>query len=277
MIEAAFLAALGWFAVAASVRGMMRRGSAGPPGLPAGRVATWGLQAVDLLGIGMVFLVYFGFHRMGAAAGGEDVNQRLTAGALVVSMMVQFGIAGTVLAVLAPRVRPVEFFGLAWRGWPWVFVIGPAAVVAMWGLFGGMAGLGYFRWMESLLGESPVQDVVKLLQEAKDPVVIVLMAAAAVVVAPLCEEIVFRGYVYPVTKRFGGRWTGAICSALVFSAAHGTLAALLPLFLFGLLLAEVYERTGSLWTPIAAHFFFNAATVGLQLGARALGVPLEVP
>jgi hypothetical protein len=182
-----------------------------------------------------------------------------------------------VVAILAPRVGPVTFFGLAWRGWPWVFVIGPVAVLVMWTLFGGMALAGYFRWMQDLLGGSPVQDVVKLLKEAKDPAVIALMAAAAVLVAPLCEEVVFRGYFYPVAKRYGGRVVAAVCSALVFSAAHGSLAALLPLFLFGLLLVELYERTGSLWTPVAAHFFFNGATVSLQLGARALGIPLETP
>lgn len=278
MIEGAFLAVPLCFGAAAWWRRWRRRTRPQvPPPLSSGRVATWSLQGVDLLGLGMLFLVYFGFHRLGEAAGDEDVVRRLTAGPLLVSIAVQFGIAGMVVAAVAPRVGPVGFFGLDWRGWPWVFVIGPVAVLAMWALFGGMAWAGYFRWMQDLLGGSPVQDVVRLLKEAKDPAVIALMAAAAVLVAPVCEEIVFRGYFYPVAKRFGGRAAAAVCSALLFAAAHGSLPALLPLFLFGLLLVELYERTGSLWAPVAAHFFFNGATVSLQLGARALGIPLETP
>jgi membrane protease YdiL (CAAX protease family) len=226
----------------------------------------------------LVFLNYFGFHRLNAAAGQpDDLLQRLTAGALLVSIVVQCGIAGMVVAMVAPRVRPVAFFGLAWRGWPWAFVIGPAAVVAMWLVFGGMAWAGYFHWMERLLGEEPVQDVVRLLKEAKDPAVVLLMVVAAVVVAPVCEEIIFRGYLYPSAKRFAGRWAAALCSGLVFGAAHGSLAALLPLCLFGVVLAELYERTGSLWAPVAAHFFFNGATVALQLAARFFDLPIDPP
>jgi len=277
VIEAAFLTALGWFALAAAWRAMRRRGSEGPPALPGGRVGTWGLHPVDLLGIGMVFLVYAGFFVLNSTVPDKDPTQRLTPGTLVVAIAVQFAIAGMVMAFLAPRVRLGAFFGLTWKGWPWVFLIGPLVLGTMWLLFGGMAELGYFRWMERLLGESPVQDVVKVLKVAKNPTVVALMAVTAVIVAPLCEEIVFRGYLYAVAKRFGGRWTAACCSALLFSAAHGSLAALLPLFLFGLLLVVVYERTGSLWAPIAGHFFFNAATVVVQLGARLFHLPLAPP
>ena len=277
VVEAAFLTALGWFSLAAVVHTRQRRLAAGPPELPSGRVGTWGLRPVDLLGIGLVFLVYFGFHMMSVAGAGKDPTQRLTAGALVVSMGVQFMIAGMVVGFLATRVRPVAFFGLAWKGWPWVFLIGPLTVVAMWLFAGGLAGFGYFRWMERLLGESPVQDVVKVLQDAKDPSVLALMGVAAVIAAPLCEEVVFRGYLYAVAKRFAGRRTAAVCSALLFSAAHGSLPALLPLFIFGLLLVEIYERTGSLWTPIAGHFFFNGATVAIQLGARYFHIPITTP
>ena len=53
--------------------------------------------------------------------------------------------------------------------------------------------------MESL-GAETTQDTVKLLRETNDPLVLGLMAFAAVVAAPLCEEIVFRGYLYPVLR-----------------------------------------------------------------------------
>ena len=100
-------------------------------------------------------------------------------------------------------------------------------------------------------------------------------ASSAVVAAPLCEEIVFRGYFYPVLKRFSGAWPAAICSAIVFGAAHGQLTALLPLFIFGLLLVFIYEKTGSIWAPMAVHFCFNSATVLVQIAARHFDIPLQ--
>jgi membrane protease YdiL (CAAX protease family) len=65
-----------------------------------------------------------------------------------------------------------------------------------------------------------------------------------------------------------------VCSALVFAAAHGSLAPLIPLFFFGCILVLAYESTGSLWAPIAMHFCFNTATVTIQVVARVFDIPL---
>jgi membrane protease YdiL (CAAX protease family) len=130
--------------------------------------------------------------------------------------------------------------------------------------------------MESL-GVETVQDTVKLLQESDDPLVLALMVFTAVIVAPVCEEVVFRGYLYPVLKKFGGIAVATLCSALIFAAAHGSVTALLPLFLFGALLVFLYEKTGSLWAPIAAHLCFNGATVVVQFAVRYSEIPIEIP
>ena len=123
------------------------------------------------------------------------------------------------------------------------------------------------------LGVEKVQDTVELLQTGKDPAMLILMGFAAVFVAPVCEEVVFRGYLYPAAKRFAGPWVAALCTALMFSAAHGSMAALLPLFVFGLVLVALYEVTGSIWAPVAVHFLFNAATVVIQVLVRIYGMP----
>ena len=62
---------------------------------------------------------------------------------------------------------------------------------------------------------------------------------------------------------------------MVFAAAHGSLAALLPLFIFGCVLVFIYEKTGSIWAPIAVHFCFNGATVALQLAIRYFDLPVD--
>ena len=152
----------------------------------------------------------------------------------------------------------------------------PVVVLLMWLFIGGLQASGFMQWIESL-GVETVQDTVKILQNSTDPQILSLMVIAAVVAAPLCEEIVFRGYLYAVAKRFAGPWAAGICSALVFAAAHGSLSALLPLFIFGCVLAFIYEKTGSLWAPIATHFCFNGATVVVQLAARHYNIDLTTP
>jgi len=143
----------------------------------------------------------------------------------------------------------------------------------MWLLGFVLYTTGYMTWLKSL-GIEEVQDSVKLLQTTQDPLTLSLMAIAAVLAAPLCEEIVFRGYLYPAAKKFAGRWVAGACSALVFAAAHNSLAPLLPLFYFGCLLVIAYELTGSLWAPIAMHFCFNTATVVITAAARVYDFPL---
>jgi len=243
-----------------------------PPLPPPGRVAVWFYRPLDLLGAGFVFLVFAGL-LLGSLSGGQGEEPVLSPEVLLVNIGFQFVMAGVVTVIVMSRVSLDAWVGLRWRSWPRVFLIAPAAVFLMWMVFGGLQMSGYVKWMESL-GVETVQDTVMLLQKSEDPLVLGLMAFAAVVAAPLCEEIVFRGYFYPVLKRFAGVWPAALCSALVFASAHGNLTAMLPLLIFGILLVWIYEKTGSLWAPIAVHFCFNGATVMVQLAARYYEIPI---
>lgn len=245
-----------------------------PPELPDGKIPLWFYRPLDLAGVGIVFAVFSGL--VLASLSTKTAQPVLSPGALVVSIGFQFIMAGMVAVMVVKRVDLISWLGLRWQRWPWVLLIAPGAVAFMWLVFGGMQYSGYVKWMESL-GVETVQDTVKLLQESEDPLVLGLMAFAAVMAAPLCEEIVFRGYFYPVLKKFGGLRVAVVCSALVFAAAHGSLTALLPLFIFGCVLVFLYEKTGSLWAPIAAHFCFNGATVLVQFAVRYLEIPINMP
>lgn len=85
-----------------------------------------------------------------------------------------------------------------------------------------------------------------------------LLALVSLIVAPFVEETFFRGFLFTgLGKRFGYSW-GAVLSALLFALAHLQIAALVPIFLLGLLLAWLYARTGSLWPCIFTHFAYNS-------------------
>ncbi len=79
----------------------------------------------------------------------------------------------------------------------------------------------------------------------------------SVLVAPAAEELLLRGLVYStLRKAFPKVWTMVLSSAL-FGALHGDLLWALYAFLFGLLLAWVLERSGSLGPCILMHMGFN--------------------
>ena len=80
------------------------------------------------------------------------------------------------------------------------------------------------------------------------------MCFAALIAAPVCEEVIFRGFCYPVLKKYAGATSAMLITSVVFACAHGNLPSALPLCLLGMLLVFVYERTNSLWAPIAIHF-----------------------
>jgi hypothetical protein len=83
----------------------------------------------------------------------------------------------------------------------------------------------------------------------------------AIVLAPITEEVVFRGVLHLTAKRFLGRTGGAIFSAAIFSAVHGSFEVAPAIFVLGLALAYVYERTGTLLAPMLFHATFNGFTV----------------
>jgi membrane protease YdiL (CAAX protease family) len=110
----------------------------------------------------------------------------------------------------------------------------------------------------TLLGiKVDAQATVKLLVESTTWPVRVYLAVFAVVVAPVVEECLFRGILFVVFRDAGWPRLALYGTAVAFGVMHSNLAALVPLTVFGLLLAWLYERTGSLLAPIAAHASFN--------------------
>ena len=92
-----------------------------------------------------------------------------------------------------------------------------------------------------------------------------LLVAHAAAVAPVCEEVLYRGVLLSGALRWmpGRPWTAVWAVSLLFALAHGSLVALLPLCLVGVLCAALFLRTGSLLPGMALHMVFNAANLAL--------------
>lgn len=88
----------------------------------------------------------------------------------------------------------------------------------------------------------------------------VRIVLSAMVLAPILEEIVFRGFLYRVLRRATGVGVALGVSSVAFALIHDR-QVMIPIFVVGVALAWVYERTGSLAGPIAFHTAFNGLTV----------------
>ena len=84
------------------------------------------------------------------------------------------------------------------------------------------------------------------------------LGIVAVFIAPVAEEMVFRGILYPAIKRAGYRRVALWSTSLIFAAMHMNVPSFVPLLVLAVLMVFIYERTNNLLSCIVAHSFFNA-------------------
>jgi uncharacterized protein len=106
-----------------------------------------------------------------------------------------------------------------------------------------------------------------LNQAHAEPVTVLCTLLGAVFIAPICEEIFFRGFAFAGLLRGMNAPLAALLSAALFTAAHGDLGSSAPLFILGLLLAYLRWRSGSIWPAIALHASNNLLATLFVLAA----------
>ena len=139
------------------------------------------------------------------------------------------------------------------------------------------AGVGYV--VSLLVGLDPGADEstnTQIISDAADGPAFFIIAFAAIVMAPIAEELFFRGLcLRAVEKRFG-TVTGVLVSTFLFTLPHFTnpsLAGTTVLFsviaTVGLVLAVLTVKTGRLGAAVIAHAVFNAVGVAVTVTAPA--------
>ncbi|MCB9728939.1 MAG: CPBP family intramembrane metalloprotease [Deltaproteobacteria bacterium] len=101
------------------------------------------------------------------------------------------------------------------------------------------------------------QPVLRLFAEGEDPQVRVAIALSAVLMGPIFEEILFRGFIYRNLRDLMGPPLAMLLSALLFGLVHLQVPLIIPLGALGVVLAFLFERSGSLLVPIAVHALWN--------------------
>jgi len=170
-------------------------------------------------------------------------------------------------SVLAYRLQPEELaaLGLARRG------SGRAALAGVAGFIVLLPVLHGLTWLWPALaqaigipaGPQPVLDGILTLQGSE----LALAVTIAVLIGPLCEEVVFRGFLQPLLVQNFHERGGIALSAFIFAILHGT-HALLPLFALSLFLGWLQVQTHRIAAPFTVHALNNALTLGFALAAN---------
>jgi membrane protease YdiL (CAAX protease family) len=208
------------------------------------------LLAVQLLSFvwvgGLVTLLYDG-----------TLPEPLPIGLLVASsavLWVGYGLGPVAIARLKGD-RAVNDFGARLRAGdvPLGLLIGVTAQVVV---------LPLLYWPILKLVDADPSGSAKDLVEAIDgPVDLVLLLLAVVVMAPLVEELFYRGLLLRALQRWLGPVPAVLISSTVFAAVHLELVTFPGLFVFGLIAGWLVMRTGRLGPAWAMHVGFNATTV----------------
>lgn len=87
----------------------------------------------------------------------------------------------------------------------------------------------------------------------------------AVVMAPICEEIFFRGIIQDSLVRKRGPWAGILIASAIFGIIHGIPQQVVAGFCLGIIIGFVYYKTQSLLSVIILHAINNALATFMTL------------
>lgn len=167
------------------------------------------------------------------------------------------GIAGFAIAS-SVRIRALTPFGVHRTSWRWLAV----------GVGGGLVAFVLARLATLLvtLVVGPTADIQEIYTDtgAAGPVSLVLTLLFIAVLTPIGEEVLFRGVVANALLRYG-KIAGVLGSAIVFAAVHGPNLAVVTALIVGLINAELFRRSRSIWPGVVVHAVNNLIGTGLGI------------
>jgi len=238
---------------------------------PTGR-STWGLSEVVALPI--FFAVSLIPTTLFLALLFQHKDLLSSIGVVVMLTVLQNAafVAASLYIVIVKYHLPAASIGLAGGPWRWRLLI--AAVASGIALVGNFVGQNLTIIGAGLLiGQKAASDLVtrreihspvfRLLQEFHQPRDVAMLAVLVGVVVPIGEEIFFRGLTYGALRRMLNRHVAVLISAAFFAAAHLEPVEFLPILILGMILAYLYDYTGSLVPGMIAHSVNNLAALML--------------
>ncbi|WP_395745331.1 type II CAAX prenyl endopeptidase Rce1 family protein [Prosthecobacter sp.] len=223
-----------------------------------GQVLSRPYGAADLLVLAVMGLAYILTMQPREADAGNVTSES----GVIVSMAFQLIVCvGLLLYLFQIRgLNLAELFGL--EHLPWRSLLRTVAVFTVIILVSvNLLSALSTDWLRDIWPNVQPQDMVKAFKGSSGIGYKILVIIAAVVIAPLAEETLFRGFVYGVLKRYTDAPFAALSSSLMFAIIHMHVGALLPLCALAVLFCVAYELTGCLLVPMLLHAIFNGVSI----------------
>jgi uncharacterized protein len=230
-----------------------------PPAGDRGVVTDWpAWMALAALVSGLLLAAFAGLLiDLPAAAFGVNItSSHIPAGLEIADTLVQdvaFILAAVIFAQMGTRKVGAWQFGLRhpsvgwWRaGWMIVALLIAFVVLSV-------------AWVE--VAHPSKEKLLETLGTNEGTALLLLSAGLTCVVAPICEEFLFRGFIFTALRNWSGTFPAALITGLVFGAVHAGSAPaldLVPLAALGFGLCLLYRYTGSLYPCIVAHSLNNS-------------------
>ena len=228
---------------------------------------SWQRSLAVLVALGLAF--YFGLRldatiavRMGSTP--HDFSASNLTWGIAIGQYFSYVPLLVVLLIAMPWLGRRSLGALGLRGIDRTTVIaGMLGAIAMYAVTIGVANVQFL-----FTHQKPEETAISLFTSTHDTALIVTFTFLAAVVAPFMEEFVFRGFLFNALLRYLPIWAAAALSGIIFGASHGSPSAFLPLAASGVVLAYVYERSGSLTAAMLTHALFNLINVALIAVAK---------
>ena len=128
-------------------------------------------------------------------------------------------------------------------------------------------GLRVFRY------EPPETKALEILYEAKGTRLLLILTALVTIIGPIAEELFFRGFAYPVFRKKIGVRNAILLVSFIFAMLHMNIVSFFPILALGILLAYLYEKTGSIVPSIAVHIIHNSAVIFFVFLYKLIAIP----
>lgn len=148
--------------------------------------------------------------------------------------------------------------------------IGFAAFLSYLPVFAAIVIAQFYLFKRLGLRITP-QAPVRIFTETDSMSAMVALVFMAVVLAPFLEELFFRSFLQGMLKKYCGSSAAIFGTALFFGAFHMNFYSLVPLFVIGIFLGYIYDRTQSYAAPVVLHMCWNGCTISLLVIHRIIG------
>jgi hypothetical protein len=208
--------------------------------LGTGRLVAWS----SIVGV-LALLSYAGRY-----AGGEQPKEPLYRWDQFVGGLVQFLVLLGLMLLVAVGLPKREIFALRRpRSWGRAAKVGAGVVVAI---------LVVSAALDPVLHPGKEQDLAPHGWEPRHAAAFGANFVVVALVAPIVEELTFRGLGFTLLDARFGRWPAIVLVGVVFGLAHGLVDALPPLIVFGACLAYLRSRTASVYPGMILHASYNS-------------------